>query len=100
MIFVFNDFLSQGDLSVGSDQQLINIMIYALSIKGNQKFWFQIKNISPTGRCLNILYAVLDSQLFTLGGFYFSVSHQVCLISHQNDNLKSYKCQYNNQDGK
>ena len=40
MIFVFNDFLSQGDLSVDSDKQLIDIMIYALSIRGNQKFGF------------------------------------------------------------
>ena len=42
MIFVFNDFLSQGDLSVGSDKQLIDIMIYALSIRGNQKFGFPL----------------------------------------------------------
>ena len=51
--------------------------------------------ISCTGWCFNVLYTVLDCHLFPLGGFNLSVPHQVCFVSHQNNNLKHYKYQSN-----
>ena len=90
MIFVDTDFLFQGDLRVRSDQELVDVVIYTLSkMEIILIYCVPIYLYLYTWRCFNILYTILDSHLFPLGGFDLSVPHQVCLVSNQNHNLNN-----------